>query len=83
MLPAALYHLYMMRMSLQEALTDFAPAADPVLDPLIGQILNQLPDEVKPATVPVANPHQSEQAAKRLQDLILQANVLNREVELL
>ncbi len=76
MLPAALYRLYMIRMSLEEALTDFVPDADPVLDPLTGQILNQLPDEVKPATVPVANPHQSEQAAKKLQDLLLQTNVL-------
>ena len=82
-LPAALYHLYMMRTSLEEALTDFAPDADPVLDPLTGQTLNQLPDGVKPATVPVANPDQSERAAKGLQDLLLQANELNREVEVL
>ena len=82
-LPAALYHLYFIRTSLEETLTDFVSDADPVLDPLTGQTLNQLPDGVKPATVPVANPDQSEQAAKRLQDLLLQANELNREVELL
>ena len=82
-LPGALYHLYFIRTALQEALTDFAPDSDPVLDPLTGQTLNQLPDGVKPAVVPVANPEQSEQAAKGLQDLLLQANELNREVELL
>lgn len=64
MLPAALYHLYFIRTSLEET-------------------LNQIPDGVKPATVPVANPDQSEQAAKELEDLLLQANELNGEVELL
>lgn len=60
-----------------------AADSDPVLDPLTGQTLNQLPDGVKAATVPVANPSQSEQAAKRLQDLLVQANELNRKVEAL
>ena len=36
---------------------------------------------MRPATAPVASPGQSEQAAKELQELPLQANELNREVE--
>ena len=80
-LPAVLIDLYKMRTTLEDALSDFAPDPDPVLDPLTGQPLNQLPDGVKPATVPVANPDQSEQAANRLTDLLLQANELNREAE--
>ncbi len=82
-LPAVLIDLYKMRTTLEETLTDFAPDSDPVLDPLTGQPLNQLPEGVKPATVPVATPDQSEQAAKELQDLLLQVNELNREVEIL
>ncbi len=82
-LPAVLVDLYKMRTTLEDVLTDFAPDADPVLDPLTGQTLNQLPDGVKPATIPVANPEQSEQAAKRLKDLLLQTKELNREVEAL
>lgn len=82
-LSAVLVDLYKMRTTLEDVLTDFAPEPDPVLDPLTGQTLNQLPDGVKPATVPVANPEQSEQAAKRLKDLLLQTNELNREVEAL
>ena len=80
-LPAALYHLHLIRTALQEALTDFAPGSDPVLDPLTGQPLIRLPDGVKPATVPVAGPGQSEKAARDLQRLLRRANKLNREVE--
>ena len=82
-LPAALYHLYMMRTTLEELLTDYAPGSPPVLDPLTGQTLSQLPDGVKPATVAVAGPEEAEQAAKDLQDLLLQANELTRDVEVL
>lgn len=70
----------MMRTSLEEALKNYAPDADPVLDPLTGQTLNHLPDGVKTTTVPVANPNQSEQAAKRPQDLLVRTNDLNQEV---
>ena len=72
-----------MRTTLEEVLTDFAPGSAPVLDALSGQTLSQLPAGVKPATVPVASPEESEQVAKSLQDLLLQANELTREVEVL
>ena len=80
-LSAALYHLYFIRTALEDALTDFAPGSDPVLDPLTGQPLLQLPDGVKPATVPVAGPSRSRQAAKEMQDLLRRASELNREFE--
>ena len=80
-LPTVLVELYQMRTTLEEVLTDFAPGSAPVLDVLSGQTLSQLPAGVKPATVPVAGPEESEQAAKSLQDLLLQANDLTREVE--
>ena len=82
-LPAALFHLYKMRMGLEEVLTDFAPGSAPVLDPLTGQTLSHLPHAVIPATVPVAGPEEAEQVAKDLQDLLRQANELTREVEVL
>ena len=82
-LPAVLIDLHEVRTALQEVLTDFAPASAPVLDPLTGQPLNHLPQAVKPATVPVAGPEQSEQIAKNLQDLLQQANDLTRETEAL
>ena len=82
-LPTVLVELYQMRTTLEEVLTDFAPGSAPVLDALSGQPLSQLPAGVKPATVPVASPEESEQAAKSLQDLLLQANELTREVEVL
>ena len=78
-----LVELYQMRTTLEEVLTDFAPGSAPVLDALSGQPLSQLPAGVKPATVPVASPEESEQAAKSLQDLLLQANELTRETEVL
>ena len=80
-LSGALYHLHFIRTALEEALTDFVPDPNPVLDPLTGQPLNRLPDGVSPAAGPVAGPDQSEKAAKELQDLLLNANELNREVE--
>ena len=80
-LHAALYHLHFMRTALEDALTDFAPNADPVLDPLTGHPLSRLPDGVKPATVPVAGPDQSGNAARELRRLLRHANKLNRELE--
>ena len=80
-LSAALTQLYCIRTALEDALTDFAPDSDPVLDPLTGQPLLQLPHGVKPATVPVAGPAQSHQAAKEMQDLLRRASELNRDVE--
>ena len=80
-LPSVLVDLYKMCTILKEVLTDFAPGSASVLDALSGQPLSQLPAGVKPATVPVAGPEESEQVAKSLQDLLLQANELTREVE--
>ncbi len=82
-LPAVLIDLDKMRTALEELLTDYAPDAPPALDPLSGQPLSQLPDAVKPATVPVAGPEESEQAAKDMQELLRQANELTAETELI
>ncbi len=82
-LPAVLIDLHKMRITLEELLTDCAPDAPPALDPLSGQPLSQLPDGVKPATVPVAGPEESEQAAKDMQELLRQANELTAETELI
>lgn len=82
-LPAVLDDLYKMRITLEELLTDYAPDAPPALDPLSGEPLRQLPDSVKPATVPVAGPEESDRAAKDMRELLRQANALTSETELI
>ena len=82
-LPAVLVDLHKIRTHLEELLTDCAPGSPPVLDPLTGQALSQLPYGVKPATVPVAGPEEAEQAVQELQDLLVKANELTTEVEVI
>lgn len=82
-LPAVLVDLHKIRTHLEELLTDCAPGSPPVLDPLTGQALSQLPYGVKPATVPAAGPEEAEQAVQEIQDLILKANELTTEVEVI
>ncbi len=80
-LSSVLIELHEVRVTLKELLTDHAPDAPPALDPLSGQPLSRLPDGVKPATVPVAGPEESEQAAQNLQALLRQAQELTPEAE--